>query len=161
MIDSKDRQEWRDSYVPKLREDQTTEKAEHAILATTVFGRGKKELYIDEDTRVIVVNRARIVEIVALLRDAMVRMHLLGLSQTERAQKRDQLYVYVTSEAYRQHQAEAQRLTTEILDLDVEEQRTHGKVWQARGKIATRLRNSVREIDTEVSAILECRSSRM
>ena len=108
---------------------------------------------------VIVVHRARIVEIVGLLRDAMVRMHLRGLTQTERAQKRDQIYEYNTSEAYRQHQAEAQRLTTDILDLDVEEQRTHGKVWQARGKIATRLRNAVREIDTEVSAILEGRTS--
>jgi hypothetical protein len=159
MIDSKNRQGWLNSYVTKLREDQITEKAEHAILATTVFPSGKKELYIDADTGVIVVNRSRIVEIVGLLRDAMVRMHLRGLSQTERAQKRDQLYEYVISEAYRQHQTEAQRLTTEILDLDVEEQRTHGKVWQARGKIATRLRNSVREIDTEVSAILEGRTS--
>lgn len=159
MIDSKNRQGWLNSYVTKLREDQVTERAEHAVLATTVFPSGKKELYIDEDTGVIVVNRARIVEIVGLLRDAMVRMHLRGLSQTERAQKRDQLYEYITSEAYRQHQAEAQRLTTEILDLDVEEQRTHGNVWQARGKIATRLRNAVREMDTEVSAILEGRTS--
>lgn len=159
MIDSKDRQDWRDSYVTKLREDQVTERAEHAVLATTVFKSGKKELCIDKETGVIIVNRARVVEIVGLLRDAMVRMHLAGLSQTERAHKRDQLYEYMQSEAYRQHQAEAQRLTNEILEIDVEEQRTHGKVWQARGKIATRLRNAVREIDTEVSAILEGRTS--
>ena len=159
MIDSKNRQGWLNSYVTKLREDQVTEQAEHAVLATTVFPSGTKELYIDEDTGVIVVNRARVVEVVGLLRDAMVRMHLAGLNQTERSQKRDQLYAYLTSETYRQHQVEAQRLTAEILELDVEEQRTHGKVWQARGKIATRLRNAVREIDTEVSAILEGRTS--
>jgi Uncharacterized protein conserved in bacteria (DUF2130) len=159
MIDSKNRQGWLSSYVTKLREDQVTEKAEHAVLATTVFPSGKKELYIDEDTGVIVVNRARVVEIVGLLRDAMVRMHLAGLSRAERSHKSDQLYAFITSETYRQHQVEAQRLTAEILELDVEEQRTHGKVWQARGKIATRLRNAVREIDTEVSAILEGRAS--
>ena len=41
-------------------------------------------LKAETDKRIIVVSRARIAEIVGLLRDAMVRMHLSGLSQTER-----------------------------------------------------------------------------
>ena len=134
--------------------------AEHAVLATTVFPSGKKELYVDQETRVVVVNRARVVEIVGLLRQATVRMHLLGLSVNERAEKRDVLYKYITSEDYRQHLMEATRLTREILNLDVEEKRAHDKVWEKRGRMATRLRNVVRGIDTEVSAILEGRPAR-
>ncbi len=155
LIDSKNRQGWQNAYVTKLREDQVAAKADYAVLSTTVFPSGRKELYIDEETGVIVVNRARAVEVIGLLRQAMIRMHLLGLSQDERADKRDMLYKYITSEEYRQHLGETERLAIGILDLDVEEQRAHSKVWEKRGKMATRLRNAVREIDTEVAAILE------
>jgi hypothetical protein len=132
-------------------------KADYAILATTVFPSSRKELYTDEETRVIVVNRARAVEIVGLMRQAMVRMHVLGLSQNERAEKRELLYKYITSEDFRQHVIEAGRLSTEMLDLDADEKRAHDRVWEKRGKMTTRLRNVVREIDTEVGAIVEGR----
>lgn len=159
LLDSKNRQGWLNSYVTKLREDQMAAKAEYAILATTVFPSGKKELYVDEETRVIVVNRARAVEIVGLVRRVLQRLHSLELSQSERSEKRELLYTYITSEDYRQHLVEASRLTGEMADLDVEEKRTHDKVWEKRGKMTTRLRNVIREVDTEVNAILEGRRS--
>jgi len=159
LLDSKDRQGWQGAYVTKLREDQMADKAEYAILATTVFPSGKKELYIDEETRVIVVNRARLVEIVDLVRRVIQRMHSLRLSQSERSEKRELLYTYITSEDYKQHLVEAGRVTGELADLDVEEKRGHDKVWEKRGKMVTRLRNVVREVDTEVSSILEGRQS--
>jgi len=155
VIDSKNRQGWLGSYVTKLRQDQMTAKAEHAILATAVFPSGKKELFIDGDTSVIVVNPARAVEIVGLLRSAMVQMHVLGLTHEKRTEKRDQLYAYISSDGFRQHLWEARRLTDEILDVDVDEKRAHDKIWAKRGTMVTRMKNVVRQIDTEVSAILE------
>jgi len=157
LIDSKNRQGWQNAYVTKLREDQVTDKAEHALLATIVFPSGRKELYIDEETGVVVVSRARTVEMVRLLRDAMVRMHCLGLSLEQRAEKRDLLYKYLSSENYRQHLTEANRVTSDLLELDTDEKHAHDKVWEKRGRMTTRLRNVVRDIDTEVSAILEGR----
>ncbi len=157
LIDSKNRQGWQHSYVTKLREDQMAAKAEYAILATNVFPSGKKELYVDFETRVIVVNRARAVEIIGLLRRLMVRLHGAELSQSERSEKQAQLYQYVSSDDFRQHLVEAGRLTGELLEVDVEEKRSHEKVWERRGKMAARLRNVTREIDTEVGAILDGR----
>jgi hypothetical protein len=157
LIDSKNRQGWQNGYVTKLREDQVAAKADYAVLATTVFPSGKKELYVDEETRVVVVNRARAVEVVGLLRRFMLSMHVLALTQDARADKREQLYAYITSEDYQRDLVEAGRLTTEMLQLDTDEKREHDKVWEKRGKIATRLRNVVRQIDTEVAAIVEGR----
>lgn len=130
-------------------------RAEHAVLATTVFPSGKKELYLDEDTGVIIVSRSRVCEIVGLLRNAMVRMRVLKLSLSERSEKRDLLYKYIASDEYRQHQQETARLAGELSDLDVEEKREHDNVWLKRGKMVTRLRNVVRQVETEVCAILE------
>src|SRR3984885_11836178 len=47
IVDSKNRQSWQNSFVTKLRQDQVEAGAEHAVLATTVFPAGKKEMCIE------------------------------------------------------------------------------------------------------------------
>ena len=89
----------------------------------------------------------------------MIGTRRLKLSLSERNEKRDLLYKYIASDEYREHQREASRLVGELAELDVEEQREHGKVWQKRGKMVTRLRNVVRETEAEISSILEKRSA--
>jgi len=153
IIDSKNRQAWQNAYITKLRQDQTEAKAEQAILATTVFPTGKKELCVESD--VIVVNPARVVYIVGLLRQAMVTMHIRGLSIKERTGKMNQLYKFITSEGYTQRVREATKLTGDILELDVHEKNAHDNVWRKRGALARRLHSVLREVDTEISAIVE------
>lgn len=153
LIDSKNRQSWQNVFVSKLRQDQVAAKTDHAILATVVFPAGKKELCIEDG--VIVTSPGRVVHIVTLLRSAAVRMYLLGLSVKERTGKMSRLYKFITSDAYGHLIGEAGKLTGDILDVDVEEQREHQNTWKKRGSFATRLRNVLREIETEISAILE------
>jgi hypothetical protein len=153
IIDSKNRQGWKNEFVPKLRLDQVNAKAEHAILATTVFPEGKKEMCIESG--VIVIAPARVVHIVQLLRDAMVTMHVKGLSLKERSSKMTRLYKLITSESYSRKFLEAGKLTEEILELDVQEKKAHDNVWKKRGTLAIRINNVLREVETEVAAVIE------
>lgn len=153
VTDSKNRQGWQNAYVTKLRQDKVEAKAEHAVLATTVFPAGKKELYIQSD--VIVVSRARVVDITHLLRQAMIAMHIKGLSLKERSNKMTQLYNLITSQPYSKKFAEAGKLAQDILDLDVQEKKDHDLVWRKRGALASRMKGVLREIDTDVAAIVE------
>lgn len=153
ILDSKNRQGWQSAFVSKLRQDQTQAGAEHAILSTTAFPTGKKEMCIEGG--VIVMAPARIVYVVELLRQAMVTMHIKGLSIRERTTKMARLYKLITSEAYAGKFAEANKLTEEILDLDVQEQTAHGNVWKKRGSLLKRIHNVLREAETEVAAIIE------
>lgn len=80
-------------------------------------------------------------------------------TEQERAGGEDRpLNRYITSEAYAQHQREAEKLTQDILDVDADEKRQHDNVWKKRGTLATRLKNVLRMIDTEIGAIVESRS---
>lgn len=153
VVDSKNRQSWQNAFVSKLRQDQIQAGAEHAILATTVFPAGKKEMCIEGN--VIVMAPARIVYVVELLRQAMVTMHIKGLSIKERETKMTRLYKLITSEVYSSKFAEANKLTQEILDLEVQEQTAHGNVWKRRGALLKRIHNVLREAETEVAAIVE------
>jgi hypothetical protein len=153
VYDSKNRQSWQYVFVTKLREDQLDAEAEHAILSTTVFPSGRKELCIESD--VIVVHPARAVCVARLLRQAVLLMHVRGLSIRERSTKTDMLYRFITSDAYRQRFSQVSRLIDDLLELDVEEKRAHDGVWKKRGTLLTRQNNMLRDIDTEVSAIVE------
>jgi hypothetical protein len=153
VTDSKNRQSWQNAFISKLREDQVEAEAEHAILATTIFPAGKKELCIESN--VIVISPARVVHISQLLRQAMVTMHIKGLSMKERTTKMSQLYKLITSESYAAKFTEANRLTQDILDLEVKEQAEHGRVWKNRGSLVKRMQNLLREVETDVAAVIE------
>jgi Uncharacterized protein conserved in bacteria (DUF2130) len=153
VVDSKNRQIWKNEYVTKLRQDQVEAGAEHAVLTTTIFPAGKKEMCIESG--VIVVSPARAVYIVQLLRSAMVTMHVKGLSMKERSTKMAMLYNLITSDSYARKFAEANRLADEILKLDVDEKKAHDNVWKKRGSLTKQVQNVLREAETEVAAVVE------
>ena len=153
IIDSKNRQAWQNQFITKLRQDQVDASADHAILASSVFPAGKKELCIESN--VVVVHPLRVVHIIQILRQTMVAIHVQGLSNKERAGKMARLYNFITSESYSQKFSEAGKLTQEILELDVQEKRAHDGVWKKRGSLATRVNHVLREIETEVAAVVE------
>src|SRR5262249_55744659 len=153
VYDSKNRQGWQWSYITKLREDQVKARAEQAILPSSVFPTGKKELFIKSG--VIVVNPARLVELVTILREAMTKMYLLGLSMKERATKMVQLYKYITSEIHMRRFREIGQLKDDMLEIDVQEKKAHDNIWKKRGSLLVQLGNVLREHETEINAILE------
>ncbi len=65
------------------------------------------------------------------------------------------LYKLITSERYAQRFGELEKLTKDILDLDATEKTAHDNVWRKRGSFATRMKNVLREIDTDVAAVIE------
>jgi len=153
VVDSKNRQAWQNTFVSKLRQDQVEIEAEHSILATTVFPAGKREMCIESG--VIVISHARVVYIVQVLRQAMVMMHVRGLSMNERTNKMSQLYKLITSEAYGAKFTEANRLTQDMIELDVRELAEHGRVWKNRGALVKRMQNLLREAETDIAAVIE------
>jgi len=155
LIDSRPRAAWQQAFVTRLRQEQSDAGADHAILATPMFPSGKKELFIDSG--VIVVAPARVRAIVEVLRKALIAMHVAKLSEAERADKLSRLFKFITSTGFKRKLAEASDLAGEALQIDVDEKRAHDNVWKKRGTVLTRIKNVLREIDTEVSTIIEAR----
>jgi hypothetical protein len=153
IIESKNTKTWQTSFVAKLRQDQLAAGADHAILATTVFPRGQKDLYVE--SKVILVNPSQIAHIVALLRRSLLTIHLRGLSQHERASKMSSLYALITSDKYIQQFRELEKLSGDIVTLDVSEKKSHETVWKKRGTLTMRIAATLSEIDGEVAAVIE------
>ena len=86
-------------------------------------------------------------------------MHKKGLGQMERAGKTNRLYEFIASNEYRQQFDQVQKLTDELLDLDVDEKKAHDKVWKERGQRLRKQQHALSEIDTKVAAIIEAPSA--
>jgi Uncharacterized protein conserved in bacteria (DUF2130) len=157
LIAIRPRAAWQQAFVTKLRQEQSEAGADHAILATAVFPAGKRELFVDSN--VIVVAPARVRAIVEVLRKTLIAMHIAKLSDAERADKLNNLFKFITSAAFKRKLAEASELTAEALQIDVDEKRAHDLVWRKRGTTLTRIRQVLRDIDTDVSAIVESRGA--
>lgn len=157
LIDSKQRSAWQHSFATKLRQAQTEASADYAILSTPVFPAGKKEMFIDSG--VIVVAPARVGVLIDVLRRALISMHVAKMSDAERADKLTELFRFITSAAFKKKLTEAENLAGEALELDVQEKRAHDNVWKKRGMVLSRIKHVLREIDTDVSAIIETPSA--
>lgn len=157
LIDSKQRAAWQHAFATKLRQMQTETAADYALLSTAVFPAGRKEMFIDSG--VIVVAPARVAVLIDVLRRALISMHVAKLSDAERADKHSDLFRFITSPAFRKKLAEAENLAGEALELDVQEKRAHDNVWKKRGMVLSRIKHVLREIDTDVSAIIETPSA--
>ena len=155
VIDATPRASWQHAFVTKLRQAQTELEADHAILSTPAFPAGRRELFIESG--VIVVAPARVRPMVEVLRKALIAMDVAKLSEAERADKLDRLFRFITSPGFKRKLAEASELASEALEIDVQEKRAHDTVWKKRGTVLTRIKHVLREIDTDVSAIIESR----
>jgi hypothetical protein len=153
VYDSKNQQQWREAWVTKLRQDQIDAGAEHAVLATIPFPKYRK--YFCVESGVILVNPTLVVYITQILRDHIIRMHVAGLSQKERADKTGRLYDLIASNEYVEQFNQVKSLTDELLEVDVKEKKAHDKVWNERGQLLRKQQHALREIDAKVSAIVE------
>ena len=156
LIDPKRRSAWQHAYVTKLRQDQSEAGADYAILATTAFPSGKRELFVDSG--VIVIAPARLVPLIDVLRRALIAVHVAKLSDAERADKLTSLFKFITSPQFKRKLAEAESLTEEALQLEVQEKKAHDNIWRKRGELLTRIRRVLHDVDTDVSAIVEART---
>jgi hypothetical protein len=155
VIDATPRAAWQHAFVTKLRQAQTEIAADYAILATPMFPAGKRELFVESG--VIVIAPARVRAMMEVLRKSLIAMHVAKLGDAERADKIGRLYRFITSPAFKRKLGEASDLAGEALEIDVQEKRAHDTVWKKRGTVLTRIRHILRDIDTDVSAIIESR----
>jgi hypothetical protein len=155
VIENKNRQDWKDEYATKLRQDQMDAGAEHAILATIKFPANKKHLCFKSG--VILVAPHLVTYIVDLLRTKMIESHKKGLSIEQRALKMGRLYALMTSESYSTKFARMNQLIKDALELDVKEKDQHDKTWRTRGTFLKQMQNLWREIGTDVDSVIEQR----
>lgn len=152
VYDAKNRGSWRNDYVTKLRQDQMTAKAEHAVLASRNFPAGARQLHLADG--VIIVEPQRVTVLAELLRRHIVQTHTLRVSGEARAQKTDDLYAFITSENCAVLLASMMAHTRDMADLDDKERRAHDLTWKTRDKLIRSVQRAHGDLTGEVDRII-------
>jgi hypothetical protein len=152
IYDSKNRNAWRNDYVTKLRADQLAAKADHAVLATRVFPAGSRQLQVQSS--VILCHPARVAVLVALLRNHLVQMQSVRISNEAKTDKMAQLYAFIMSERFNQLLDEIEARSEDLLQLDVKEKNAHDSTWKRRGELVRSMQRNQVELSSEIDRIL-------
>ena len=152
IYDSKNTGAWRNDYVAKLIQDQTAAKADHAVLSTLKFPAGATQLEVRDG--VVIVNPARAVAIVRIIRRQMLLVHTLRLSKTERSSKMAELYDFITSGRCAHLLGRIDTESDALLELQAAEVRAHQNHWKREGTLVRSLQKAKAELDVEVQSII-------
>ena len=152
IYESKNTGAWRNDYVAKLIQDQTAAKADHAVLSTLQFPSGATQLEVRDG--VVIVNPARAVAIVRIIRRQMLLVHTLRLSKAERSNKMAELYDFITSERCAHLLGRIDTDSDALLELQAAEMRAHQNHWKREGTLVRSLQKAKAELDVEVQSII-------
>ncbi|WP_456790184.1 DUF2130 domain-containing protein [Bradyrhizobium sp. USDA 4472] len=152
IYDSKNHKQWRTEFVTKLASDQMAAKAEHAVLSTSKFPKGARQLHVQDG--VILAGPARVVALVNVIRRHLVQTHVLRLSNDERAKKTAALYDFITSERCAGFLARIDTHTDDLLDLQVKEKKAHDMNWKRQGELIRSVQRVRAELTNEIDTIV-------
>lgn len=152
VYDSKNRKDWKHEYAKKLRDDQVAARAEHAILSTNRFPGGKRQLHIQD--HVIIACPARVLAVAKLLREQVITMHTLRVSNEQRETKTARLYEFIASARFAQLLESVNRQLTTLEKIEVDERKAHDSVWIKRGKAFKAIEKANGDLRFEISQII-------
>jgi hypothetical protein len=152
IYDAKNRDAWQNGYCTKLKADKLAQAADHAILSSNKFPKDRSQIHTQDG--VIVANPARVLAIVEILRDQIVRMHELRISKEAREEKTVALYAFVTSDHFKQLVEQVEAQAVKMLDLETKEQEAHRRIWDQRGKLIRSVQKARSDLTFEVDRII-------
>jgi hypothetical protein len=152
VYDAKNRDAWQNNFAVKLNADKLAQGADHAILASNKFPKDKREIHLQDG--VIVAAPARVAAIVEILRDQLVRLHELRVSNAARGSKTEAIYAFITSEHCRQLIGHVEAQAGKMLDLDAREQEAHRRLWDTRRKLIHSVQKARSDLSFEIDRII-------
>jgi hypothetical protein len=152
VYDAKNRDAWQNGFAVKLNADKLAQGADHAILSSNKFPKDKREIHLQDG--VIVASPARVLAIVEILRDQLVRLHELRVSNEERGSKTEELYAFITSEHCKQLIGQVEAQAGKMLELDAREVEAHRRVWDQRKKLIGAVQKARSDLAFEIDRII-------
>ena len=152
IYDAKNRDAWQNGFATKLKADKLAQGADFAILSSNKFPKDKAHVHNQDG--VIVANPARVIALVEILREQLVRMLELRVSNEARGSKMEDLYAFVTSEHCRQLIEQVEAQAGKMIDLDSKEQEAHRRLWDARRKLINSVQKARSDLSFEIDRII-------
>jgi hypothetical protein len=152
IYDSKDHNQWRYDFATKLASDKIAANADHAILSVRKFPQGARQLHIHDG--VILANPARVVVVVQVVRDHIVKSHTLRLSNEAKVQKSAELYAFITSAQFSDLLNRIDAQAQELQVLQDSERRSHENLWKKQSILFRSIQKAGADLSNRIDIII-------
>ena len=152
LYDSKNRKKFGYEYVSKLKGDQLAASAEHAILSTNKFPQGTQQIHVHDG--IVLANPARVVSIASILRQHVLQLHTMRLSNVERDGKTAALYEFITSEQCTQILDRIDERASDLIERQAKEIRWHQANWSKQGEAIRAIQKAKGDLENQISSII-------
>lgn len=152
IYDSKDHNQWRYDFATKLASDKIAAKADHAILSVRKFPQGTRQLHVHDG--VIVANPARVVALVQVVREHILKTHTLRLSNEAKLQKSAELYAFVTSAQFTDLLNRVDTQAQELQTLQDDERKAHESLWKKQSIRFRSIQKTGADLSNRIDIIL-------
>lgn len=151
LWEAKQRKDWSDSWVIKLKEDQRTLNADLAVIVTRVLPRGVKNF--SNKNKVWVTNYDSTVGLAMVLRESLVRIAATKNSEVNKKNKMEILWNYLNGIEF-QHRMEAIADVYNQMQEELEiEKRWFTKKWSKQEKNIRQVIDSISGMEGDLKAI--------
>ena len=107
----------------------------------------------------MIVNPARAVAIVQIIRKQTLHVHTLRLSKAERMDKMAEMYDFITSERCAHLLGRIDTDSDAILELQAAEMRAHQNHWKREATLVRSVQKAKAELDVEIESIIGARDA--
>ena len=130
LYESKRASNWNNEWVQKLKSDALEAKADIAVLVTTVYPSGVNRLSNIDGVWVCSYDEFK--GLAAVLRDGVLRVSSIALTQVNKGSKMEVLYDYMTSESFKQSIISIVENFTHMSNDLQREKTAMSKIWSQR-----------------------------
>jgi hypothetical protein len=152
LVDSKNTSRFLPRFATKLRADQLREQADQAIISTTAFPPGARQLTLVNN--VIVAAPAWVPVVMQFLRGQIVQIHLLRVGNEVRQETAEALRQFIVSPAGIAPLERIVSSTDNLANLDAREKQAHDKVWRERAALIAAIRDAKEQFSDAIKQII-------
>jgi hypothetical protein len=151
IYESKNVSNWNNSFVSQAKKYQTQYETPHVVIVSTVFPTKQKSMCICEGIPVVSLRTA--IPLATIIRDGIVEIAQLRVSDIARDEKSKELFDYIISDKFGTRFKEIAQAVDNLRDQQRKERTWHENSWESRTKLHDQLDSRHREITAQIRAI--------
>lgn len=153
IYESKNVSNWNNSFVNQAKKYQTQYETPHVVIVSTVFPNRQKSMCICEGIPVVSLRTA--IPLATIIRDGIIQISHLKVSDVARDEKSKELFDYIISDRFGTRFKEIADAIEDLQDQQRKERTWHENAWESRTKLHDRLESRHREIGTHIRSITD------
>jgi hypothetical protein len=151
IYESKNVSNWNNSFVTQAKKYQTQYETPHVVIVSNVFPHKHKSMCICEGVPVVSLRTA--IPLATIIRDGILEISQLKVSDVARDEKSKELFDYIVSDKFGTRFKEVAEAINNLRDQQLKERTWHENTWESRTKLHDRLDSRHREIAAQIRSI--------